>query len=132
MKYVFLFLFVVGVGAAELPPEFVRAIHQVETGGRYGPIKGDKGKALGPFQIHLDCFLDARAYDKSLRGYKYADVAQYVVAKQVMAAYLNRYAKKAIQEKNYERLARVWNGGPSGGGAGTDAYWRKVKLALDQ
>ncbi|MEL0099922.1 MAG: hypothetical protein VW907_10230, partial [Opitutae bacterium] len=55
--------------AEEVPMSLINAIHQVETGGRLGAIKGDNGRALGPLQIH-------RAYwiDSGVEG-KYEDCA---------------------------------------------------------
>ena len=52
MKHTLLFLcLALPVGAA--PPEsFFLALHAVESGGRLGGIKGDRGAALGPLQIH--------------------------------------------------------------------------------
>ena len=77
-----LFLLVSGMAFASPPDAFWRALHLTETSGRLGPIKGDKGKALGPFQIHRRYWEDTK-----LPG-KYEDVADYDYAKQVVTAYL--------------------------------------------
>jgi hypothetical protein len=50
-----------------------------------------------------------------------------------MTAYLNRYAKDAIKNNNFETLARVHNGGPMGyKKSATKVYWLKVKDAIDK
>lgn len=114
--------------AAELDKKFLNAIHQVETGGRLGPISGDNGKALGPYQIHKVYWLDVA---KQVGG-KYEDVANKVYAEKVVTAYLNKYARKAIAGKDYETLARIHNGGPSGAKkSATKNYWQKVKMLLN-
>ena len=108
------------------PPEaFWRALHQVETGGRLGPIKGDKGKALGPFQIH-----EVYWRDSGVAG-SYVQVADYVYARQVVTAYLMKYARKAWDTGDVETLARIHNGGPKGSQKeATKAYARKVVNAM--
>jgi len=47
---------------ADLPPKFVRAIHMVESSGRYGKIDGDNFRAKGPLQIHESYYRDAKAF----------------------------------------------------------------------
>lgn len=105
----------------ELKPEFFRALHIVETGGRLGAIKGDNGKALGPFQIHY-------AYWKAsgVKG-SYSQCADYGYSVSVVGAWMKRYAKGA----NWETMARRHNGGPIGEKkAATKNYWQKVKKHL--
>jgi hypothetical protein len=111
-----------------LDRRFVRAIHQIESNGRYGPIKGDNGKALGPFQIHQGYWQDAR-----MSYGKYGDCQSYSYALDVMTAYLNRYGLRFIRNQDYQSLARIHNGGPSGPSKpATWAYWMKVKRELDK
>jgi hypothetical protein len=113
--------------AAELDSKFVTAIHQVETGGKTGTIYGDGGKALGPFQIHHGCWRDAVEFDKSIGG-SYSDCSKLDYSKKIMSAYLNRYGKPAIVSKDYETLAKIWNGGPKGASkSSTQSYWMKVQ-----
>lgn len=91
------------------PPEsFWKALHQVETSGRLGPIKGDNGAALGPLQIH-------RAYwqDSGVPG-QYSDCADLAYSRRVVTAYLRRYARNAWDRGDAMALARVHNGGPMG------------------
>jgi hypothetical protein len=110
---------------AELPAKFVRAIHQVETGGRTGAIVGDNGAALGPLQIHKGCWLDS-----GMAG-SYTNCADFNYSAKVMTAYLNRYAKAAIKSNDFETLARVWNGGPKGATKNaTLPYWQRVRKQL--
>ncbi len=110
---------------AELPKRFLNALHQVETGGRLGPIKGDGGKALGPFQIHEVYWQDSR-----VTGH-YSQCADYDYAVKVVTAYLNRYGKDYIDKSDWEKLARIHNGGPKGHTKkATEAYWKKVQKQL--
>ena len=103
---------------------FFKAIHSVESGGRFGAIIGDNGQALGPLQIHKRCWIDSK-----VKG-KYMQCADFNYSVKVMEGYLKRYCPKAVQENNFEIMARTWNGGPSQ--KGTDGYWKKVKQAIDK
>lgn len=129
-KYILILALVINAGAAEVPISFFRAVHQVETSGRLGAIKGDNGRAFGPFQIHKSYWKDAVQFDKTIEG-KYEDCANYHYSVQVVRAYLNRYAKAAVQDYDMETLARIHNGGPTGHKkAATKVYWDKVEKAL--
>jgi hypothetical protein len=110
----------------ELPENFLKAINQVEAGGRKtGSIIGDGGRAIGPFQIHRVYWQDANVAGK------YEDCKDYAYSVKVMTAYLNRYARQAIRDKNFEKLARIHNGGPQGHTKqATIKYWLKVKKHL--
>jgi hypothetical protein len=111
---------------AELPTKFVRAIHLTETSGRVGYIVGDNGKALGPLQIHRNCWKDS-----GVNG-AYTNVVSLPYASKVMSAYLTRYCPKAVSKGDYETMARVWNGGPMGHKSkSTVDYWKKVKNNLN-
>ncbi len=106
---------------------FINALHQVESEGKDGPIIGDNGAALGPFQIHKEYWADV----KDNIGGKYSDVANYDYAKKVVVAYLLKYGKKAIKNKDWETLAKMHNGGPRGPQKpATEKYWNKVKKFL--
>lgn len=134
-KYLFILLPLIAfnapsrlIGASE---SFYHAIHQVETGGRSGRILGDynpKTKtyaALGPMQVHKSCFQDS-----GVKG-KYEDCANLEFSKRVMEGYLKRYCPQAYKDKDYEILARVWNGGPKGyKNNNTKAYWARVQKYL--
>lgn len=111
--------------------KFTKAIHQVESSGKIGAIKGDGGKALGPLQIHYSYWKDATDFDKSIGG-KYEDVVKLDYSTKVMASYLRRYCPKAVSSGNYEIMARCHNSGPSWAKKvyKTDGYWQKVQKAL--
>jgi hypothetical protein len=91
------------------PPEiFWKALHQVESSGRLGAIKGDGGAALGPLQI-------TRAFHKDSRvPGRYQQVADLAYARRVATAYYMRYAPEAYRQGNMEVLARIHSGGPKG------------------
>lgn len=109
------------------PPEaFWRALHQVETSGRTGPILGDGGRSLGPLQCSRAAFVDSRVPGR------YEQVADLAFARRVAEAYLKRYAPQAWAEGNVEVLARTWNGGPAGARkAATLGYAAKVRAAME-
>jgi hypothetical protein len=130
MRILLFILLSFAVKAANLDAGFVRALHKVETGGRNGAILGDNGRALGPFQIHKNYWLDAVTFDKSIGG-KYADCANYSYSLKIVTAYLNKYGKAAILKKDYKSQARIHNGGPNGlDKEQTNIYWLKVKKNL--
>lgn len=122
--------------AAAVPPpsdydtdRILNAIRQVETGGCKNPSEavGDGGKAIGPFQIHQSYWADAVEHDPSIGGV-YADCKNEAYARRVVIAYLSRYCKVWTDEN----VARIHNGGPSGGKRkATVKYWRKVDNFLD-
>jgi len=106
---------------------FLKAIHQVESGGKLGAIVGDDGRALGPFQIHKRYWADVAPQI----GGRYQDVTDYNYARKVMIAYFLKYAKDALQNKDWEKLAKIHNGGPKGHKkTSTEKYWTKVKSHL--
>jgi hypothetical protein len=109
------------------PLKLLKAINQVETGGREGAIYGDNGKALGPLQIHFHYWKDS-----GISGaYKFCATFDYSC--QVFNAYMNRFALKYLQENNLEALARIHNGGPDGyHNPNTLAYWKKVEKVLNK
>ena len=118
------------VGAA--PPESLfLALHAVETGGRFGGIKGDNGAALGPLQIH-------RAYwrDSGVKG-SYSQCSDLAYSRAVVSAYMRRYAPKAwAGGTDLETLAKIHNGGPNAMRAtgqkllNLNRYWAKIKKHL--
>jgi len=111
-------------------PEFIRALHQVETSGRLGAIRGDGGRALGPLQIHHAYWRDAVQYDRSIGG-RYQDVVDLAYAAKVVDAYMRRYAAQAYRAGDYVTLARIHNGGPRGHRkTATLRYAEKIRRAL--
>ena len=99
------------VHGADAEARFFAALAQVE--GKHGT--SDRGQAMGPYQIHVDYLLDALEFRTSLdfgvgcwracrnEGY----------GRQIVRAYLQRYARRAWRRQDWKRLAMVHNGGPS-------------------
>ena len=116
------FFLALAVAAQAAPPaSFFKALHQVETGRRFGAIVGDNGAALGPLQIHRAYWQDSRI------GGTYEQCADLEFSKRVVTAYLKRYAPAAWAAGDVETLARVHNGGPRGHlKPATLCYSRKV------
>jgi hypothetical protein len=121
-----LLAFALACTAHAAPPEaFWKALHQVETSGRFGAIKGDGGAALGGLQIH-------RAYhaDSGVPG-PYEQVSDLSYARKVATAYFKRHAPEAWERGDVITLARIHQGGPRGHHkAATLAYSRKVVAAM--
>lgn len=104
------------------------AIRIVETGGHPDPANavGDKGRALGPYQIHRAYWLDATERRADLRALGYDSVRDQAIAEAVVLAYFNRYAPAY----DLDTLARIHNGGPRGHRkSGTIEYAFKVREA---
>jgi hypothetical protein len=113
---------------ASISDSLLHAIHQVESSGSTKDnIVGDKGKAIGPLQIHYSCWFDATEYDKSIGG-EYKDCFKLSYSKKIFLAYMQRYGKG----KTIEQQARIWNGGPKGyKKSATIKYWGKTKGYLE-
>lgn len=122
----YIFLLALAATAQAAPPDsFFRALHLVETSGRTGAIIGDKGRALGPLQIHRAYHADSRVVGD------YARCADLDYSKRVVSAYLQRYAPQAWAAGDVTTLARVHNGGPSGASKqATINYAGKVRRAM--
>lgn len=96
--------------------KFMDAIRTIETGdkanGGLGAV-GDHYAAIGPYQIHKDCYKDACEYDPTLvKDHKYEDcLKDKEYSERVLQAYINRYLPKG---GTFEDAARIWNGGPKG------------------
>jgi len=104
--------------------DLFEAIRMVETGNcpnnGIGAL-GDNGKSLGPFQISEAYFKDAEVTGT------YFQVNEVNKAKSIMLRYWMRYCPTALMNHDWEVLARVHNGGPSGDTKkGTIKYWNKV------
>jgi len=125
MKSILLFTALVITTQAAPSPSFFAALHQVESGGALGAIKGDKGKALGPLQIHRDYHTDSRV------GGDYSRCADLEYSKRVVTSYLKRYAPAAWESGDVATLARIHNGGPKGHlKPATKSYSQKVLRVL--
>jgi soluble lytic murein transglycosylase-like protein len=108
---------------------FLQAIAKVESSNNPTAV-GDKGKAIGLYQIWYVYWQDAVEYNPQIGG-KYEDCFDPKYAEKVVIAYLNRYGKKAVKEKDYETLARIHCGGPVGHKKkATEGYWVKVRRHL--
>ena len=110
MKTILFLLLALTVQAA--PPEkFWGALHQIETGGALGAIKGDyvnsQPRALGPYQIHRAYFKDSK-----IKG-NYTQCADLAFSRKVVSAYLEIKAPKAWAAGDCNVLFRTHNGGPS-------------------
>jgi hypothetical protein len=106
------------------------AIRTVETGGEADPDRaiGDKGRALGAYQIHRGYWLDATEKDPALRALGYESVTDREIAERVVIAYLTRYAP----DWKLDTVARIHNGGPKGHRKeSTLDYARKVRAAME-
>ena len=139
LKIGFVILIVLCLAAAPAKERWTRdqcrrlldAMVQVESGGRLDLV-GDKGKAIGPLQIHRICWMDAVRYDNTLLslGGKYEDCKRLEYAEKVVVAYWNCYASK---NASWQELACIHNGGPKGfGKKTTQAYWTKVNKEMSK
>lgn len=110
---------------------FARAINHVEAQGKRHHVRpGDGGRAIGPLQIHWSYWHDAVQSDSSLGG-AYADCKRWDYSVRVMKACLTRYAPQAMANKDWQTLARIHNGGPTGPSeSATKKYWTMVKKVM--
>lgn len=99
---------------------------------------GDRGNAIGIYQIHRAYWQDAVEFDKTLGG-SYNDCFNPEYARRVVCAYLKRYAPA---NATVEQLARIHNGGcnilkkqhskkakDKSAWDNTTKYWNKIKSA---
>jgi len=113
MKSLFLSLAIAVTAHAAPPEKFWGALHQIETGGALGAIKGDyvnsQPRALGPYQIHRLYWIDSAVLGR------FEDCQDLSYSRKVVTAYLQRYAPKAWSagESGCEVLFRTHNGGPA-------------------
>jgi hypothetical protein len=108
--------------------EVLDALRATESGGQGNggrDATGDRGRAIGPYQIHRAYFVDS-----GVAG-RYEDCRDPAFARRVVIAYWRRWCPDALERCDAEVLARVHNGGPRGARkASTLAYWRRVERAL--
>ena len=124
---------------AEPSAKFWRGLHHVENercscwklknpmgvGVKHDYVIGDGGRSLGPLQIKLAYWKDAKG-----KG-KYSDCSDLAYSITVAKAYMKRYAPNAYRDNNYKVLARIHNGGPSGHRKkATIKYWNKVRKEM--
>ncbi len=109
---------------------FLKALAQMESGGLADPdaAVGDDGAAIGRYQIHEVCWIDAALGDG-----EYTDCHKADYAARVVKAYLIRYGRKQIHSGDVEALARKWNGGGPKGDTkkATEKYGQKFRKIWD-
>ncbi len=103
------------------------AIRSVESGGVANSHEavGDGGRSIGPYQI-------SRAYwkDSGIPG-SWDDCRNRGYSESVMLAYWQRYCPDALLLPDFETLARIHNGGPTGQlKQSTIQYWQRVRARL--
>ena len=139
MKKIFVFIFVVFVSATcfcgEVTEELLDAIEKVESNCNPNAI-GDKGNAVGSFQIWEDYVKDVNSI-LGLNKYTYEDRYSREKSREMARIYLKHYGKRyerlTGKEATEEIYARIHNGGPRGWDKkkrATDPYWEKVKKHL--
>jgi len=102
----------------------LRAIAEVESNHNDNAV-GDGGDSIGRYQIKEVYWKDAIAYKPSIGG-QYEDCRDPVYAREVVIAYMCRYAPNW----KIETIGGIHNGGPRGYlRAITKDYRRKVKKA---
>ena len=114
------------------------AIRQVETGGSPDEGRGatgDRGRAIGPYQIWKIYWQDA-----AVPGRNYSEcLNDKELSEQVVQRYMERYARDSLRRlqagvgslDDVLRIARIHNGGPAGDRKqSTLRYSRKVRSIL--
>lgn len=103
---------------------FLSAIRVVESDDGE-KVFGDDGKAIGPYQIHYAYWKDSGVSGR----WQQCKDRQY--SEKVIRAYWQRYCPEAVAKRDWQKLARIHNGGPRGHAqSGTLKYWKKVCSAL--
>lgn len=87
---------------------------------------GDNGKSIGRYQIQKAYWKDAVEHKPNIGG-EYEDIlGNYEYSTTIVYAYWDRYGKRVGYD--FESLARIHNGGPTGyKKESTVDYWKKVK-----
>ena len=124
MKTMFTLLFAISASAANLDP-FFAALGKVESSGNAKAVN-KKENALGIYQIRPAYFKDA-----NVKG-NHSQVFDPVFARRVCEAYFKKYEKKALDNGDFETLARLHNNGPSWAKSKskTNQYWNKIQKNL--
>lgn len=117
-----------GVARGDELARTMEAIRQVESSGGRNTRDGDHGRAIGDWQIHRAYWTDGTAALGVT--WPYSDARNDTKARQVVRAYLRRYAPKGAGP---EQWARMHNGGPKGWKKkATLPYWAKVRKILQK
>jgi len=125
---------------ADPSPKFWRGLHHTENnkcscwklknpmgvGVKHDHVIGDGGRSLGPLQISLAYWKDAK-----VKG-KYSDCSKLAYSITVAKAYMKRWAPKAYKAGDHRTLARIHNGGGPRGlkMSSTIKYWNKVRKEM--
>ena len=123
-KIIVVLLLSVSAQAANLDG-FFAALAKVESSGNAKAVN-KKENALGIYQIRPAYFQDSK-----VKG-NHSQVFDPVFARSVCEAYFKKYEKKALDNGDFETLARVHNGGCGWrkNKSATDSYWKKIKKNL--
>jgi hypothetical protein len=111
----------------------VPALIQVESGGDDYAINY-REEAVGCLQIRRLALADFNAHHRNER-YEHHDMFERAKAVRVCRWYLSYWGTRneSSPVPSAEKLARIWNGGPSGHRKPTTLpYWEKVKIVLDK
>ena len=122
------------IGVKHTKEDLLRAIRVIECGNVESPPDGDRGNAIGHYQIWRAYWIDATEFDKSIGG-RYEDCRDRDYAEKIVDAYMRRYCPDAWSHETLdpEKVARIHNGGPKGHKKkATEKYWQKVSSALVQ
>jgi soluble lytic murein transglycosylase-like protein len=124
MKHFLSFFFILSIHAANMD-NFLNALAKVESSNNPKAIN-KKENALGIYQIRPAYFQDSR-----VKG-NHGQVFDPVFARSVCEAYFKKYEKKALDNGDFETLARCHNGGCGWrkNKSATDKYWQKIKKNL--
>jgi hypothetical protein len=105
------------------------AIRQVESSGGKDARDGDKGKAIGDYQIWEPYWKDAMRILK--KDWPYEDARDPLRARMAVKAYVTHYQKSGRYPATPETWARLHNGGPRGvEKLTTKQYWTKVQVEI--
>jgi hypothetical protein len=103
------------------------ALIAVESGGDVNAI-GDRGKAVGILQIHIEVVKDCNTILKEKR-FKYVDRKDRINSKIMCSVYLGHYCSEARlgRKATFKDYALCWHYGPMGPWMkDKDGYWDKV------
>ena len=101
------------------------AIRHVESGGD-PTVVGDGGKAIGPYQVHRDWWIDSGG---SARSYRTGALDRATVEARIVAMWRKR-CPRALASGDLETLARTFRRPVNPWHSDNAAYWRRVKEAM--
>ena len=111
----------------KVPKKLLNAIEHVESNHRAYAV-GDRGKAVGSFQIHPVTIQDVNRIVK-YQKYKLSDRYNRDKSRAICSVILWHYEKN----KTPEAMARRWNGGTNWQSKpATKAYWQKVRKEMSK